>query len=263
MKKILASILLAGSLLIPVVSLAAPQTDTTCKAYVNEGIASLFPTHFCDVGEATRAIVNVLLGLISLAAVIFIILGGYKYVTSQGNNEAATAGRKTMTNAVIGLVIAVLAYTVVAVVSNTISSVGPAGNGGGGTGTNPNTQANENLKRSFFPSTSDTLSPFFVRINASLADLKVICPTTDPDPTVRATGDVKVTYPDGSKEAFVLSSQNMSVSGDSVTGVIQAASHANAGINDEDTVLVGITYFVGNCAARAEQSFAGNAVLGH
>ena len=77
---------------------------------------------------------NFLLATIGVLAILFIIIGGLQYVTSAGNEENAKKGQKTITYAIIGLVVAILAFAIVQVVNNTINK-----NGGVGitTGTNP------------------------------------------------------------------------------------------------------------------------------
>jgi hypothetical protein len=54
-------------------------------------------------------------------AVVFVIIGGYQYLTSGGNEESAEKGQKTLTNAVIGVVIVVLAYVIINVIVNLVS----------------------------------------------------------------------------------------------------------------------------------------------
>ena len=51
-------------------------------------------------------------------AVIVLIIGGYKYMTAYGDTEKQTSARKTLTYAVIGLVIAITAYGIVAIVTS-------------------------------------------------------------------------------------------------------------------------------------------------
>jgi hypothetical protein len=53
-----------------------------------------------------------------IAAVIFIILGGFTMITSAGNTEAVANSRKRITNALIGLVIVALAWTLIAFVTD-------------------------------------------------------------------------------------------------------------------------------------------------
>jgi hypothetical protein len=66
-----------------------------------------------DLGAIILAIVEILLRIGTLAAVAFVIYGGFLYMTSQGEPDKAANARKTIINAVIGLVIAILATGVV------------------------------------------------------------------------------------------------------------------------------------------------------
>lgn len=62
------------------------------------------------------------LGFIGTLAVLFIIIGGFRMVLAQGNEEAYGVARKTVTWAVLGLVIAVLSFSIVTIVSNILKS---------------------------------------------------------------------------------------------------------------------------------------------
>lgn len=61
----------------------------------------------------TGAITNTLLILAGAIAVIVIIVGGIRYILSQGNAQSVTAAKDTILYAVIGLVVVVLAYAIV------------------------------------------------------------------------------------------------------------------------------------------------------
>jgi hypothetical protein len=61
-------------------------------------------------------IANIIIGFISLAgllSILMIVVGGFRYVTSQGNEEQAAVGKRTLQWAVVGLVVALLAYVLV------------------------------------------------------------------------------------------------------------------------------------------------------
>ena len=73
---------------------------------------------------------NVLLFVIGAISVIMIIIGGLRYVISGGNSSSVTAAKNTILYAVVGLIIAILAY---AIINFVISSFTP---GAGGAGTN-------------------------------------------------------------------------------------------------------------------------------
>lgn len=83
----------------------------------------------CDVTGPNDLIIkaiNILLGVAALVAVLFLVIGGFRYITSAGNDEQAKAGRKTIINALIGLVVVILAYVIVSAVNKTVSSSGTA-----------------------------------------------------------------------------------------------------------------------------------------
>ncbi len=70
----------------------------------------------------TTIILNVLQAAFTIAAyvaVFFIIKGGFGYMLSAGSSDGMSSAKKTITNAVIGLVIVLLA----AVIVNTIASI--------------------------------------------------------------------------------------------------------------------------------------------
>lgn len=70
----------------------------------------------------TTIVLNVLQAGFTIAAyvaVFFIIKGGFLYIVSAGSSQGMEDGKKTITNAVIGLVIVLLAVAIV----NTIASI--------------------------------------------------------------------------------------------------------------------------------------------
>jgi type IV secretion system pilin len=63
-------------------------------------------------------VVAFLVSFIAIMAIIFIIIGGFRLAFSQGNTEAVTAGRKTITWAIIGLVIALLSFAIIRILDS-------------------------------------------------------------------------------------------------------------------------------------------------
>lgn len=64
------------------------------------------PTNLSDM---LQEILNHMRGIVLIIAVIFIIIGGIMLMTSSGSEKMATAGKKTVTYAVVGLIIALAA----------------------------------------------------------------------------------------------------------------------------------------------------------
>lgn len=73
-----------------------------------------------DVGKILLAVFEILLRLSGIIAVGFIIYGGFQYLISQGEPDKLKGAQSTITNALIGLVIAVSATAIVNLVAGSI-----------------------------------------------------------------------------------------------------------------------------------------------
>jgi len=56
-------------------------------------------------------------------AVLFLILGGFRYVTSQGNQDSAQSAKQTILYAVIGLIVVFMSYLIFQLVAGTIKVI--------------------------------------------------------------------------------------------------------------------------------------------
>jgi len=74
-------------------------------------------------------ITNVMLFVVGAISVIMIVIGGLRYVVSGGNSTNITTAKNTILYAIVGLIIAIMAY---AIINFVIGSFVP-GTGGGGT----------------------------------------------------------------------------------------------------------------------------------
>ena len=122
--------LVTGLMMVPILAagllvLAAPlsyaaKTDQVCdenKISVTEGVDCAKSKDqsaclFCQNG-IFQTITNVLLFLIGAISVIMLIVGGIRYVLSGGDSTAVTAAKNTILYAVIGIIVALLAYAIV------------------------------------------------------------------------------------------------------------------------------------------------------
>lgn len=66
-----------------------------------------------DVGATVLAVVNWMLFAVGIIAVIMLIWGGIKYATSAGDSSKVTSAKNTILYAIVGLVVAVLAFAIV------------------------------------------------------------------------------------------------------------------------------------------------------
>lgn len=71
------------------------------------------PQDLFGTGSIFTTIVNILLFIIGAISVIMLIFGGIRYTTSGGDSGAVTSAKNTIMYAIIGLVVAFLAFAVV------------------------------------------------------------------------------------------------------------------------------------------------------
>ena len=69
----------------------------------------------CDQGQTPifRIVTNVLLFIIGAVSVIMLIIGGFRYVTSQGDQTQVQSAKNTILYSIVGIVVAILAYAAV------------------------------------------------------------------------------------------------------------------------------------------------------
>lgn len=67
------------------------------------------------------AVIEILLTLAGIVAFAFVIIGGFKFVTAQGSPDAIVKARKTLANAIVGAILAVIAGRTVSFVATKLS----------------------------------------------------------------------------------------------------------------------------------------------
>lgn len=126
---------LAGVLAAPVIAFSALIVPMAVPAFadcnpadqsITSGAACSQPsgasgTLFGD-GSIFTKIVNILLFIIGAVAVIMLIVGGIRYTVSGGKADEVTAAKNTILYAIVGIVVAFLAYAVVNWVLTSLSS---------------------------------------------------------------------------------------------------------------------------------------------
>lgn len=94
---------------------AAPEPVNPGKS-IKDGVNAIGgndPANQASLTVRVKDIVNVVLYVLGAVAVIMIIIGGFRYVLSGGDSGSVTAAKNTILYAVIGLVVAILAYAIV------------------------------------------------------------------------------------------------------------------------------------------------------
>ena len=103
---------ISGMVLAPTATYAACTSAADC---VQDGAdkAGGKSSNTADPKEIIQTIVRILLFLIGAVSVIMIIIGGFRYVISQGDSGAVTSAKNTILYAVIGLIVAIFAWAIV------------------------------------------------------------------------------------------------------------------------------------------------------
>ena len=105
-----------GALVLTGNALVAAATVSTAHAVagIGEGAnAAQAEGQQTDLVANIRTVTNTMLFAIGVVAVIMLIVGGFRYVFSAGNSTNVNAAKDTILYAVIGIVVALLAYAIV------------------------------------------------------------------------------------------------------------------------------------------------------
>jgi glucose uptake protein GlcU len=127
----------AASTLLPASTLAASTTAPNCTTTNPAGSATPLtdgsncaqssdsPNSLFGSAGIFHTIANVMIYVVGAIAVIMLIIGGLRYVISQGDKGNVESAKNTILYAVIGIVIAVLAYAIVNFVSASLTGGTP------------------------------------------------------------------------------------------------------------------------------------------
>ena len=64
------------------------------------------------LGSQISSITNLMITIIATVSVIMLIIGGFRYVLSGGDQKGTTAAKDTILYAIIGVVVALLAFSI-------------------------------------------------------------------------------------------------------------------------------------------------------
>ena len=133
-KKSLQALLIVPALALAVTAVAnvvsTPVANADCSSDVSGGLNS---GANCAQGQGQQSnlfgsngvfktITNVLLFIIGAISVIMLIIVGIRYVVSGGDSVAGTSAKNTILYAIVGIVVAILAYALVNFVISSFTS---------------------------------------------------------------------------------------------------------------------------------------------
>ena len=135
-KKMIAGMLVVPLAVFGIVAVATPayaaNADPTCAVTQssNNSDLSLDTGSKCtgtknqgsDLTVVFKTVVNILLFIVGAVAVIMLVIGGLRYVTSNGDQNAVTGAKNTILYAIIGIVVAFLAFAAVNFVTSQLEN---------------------------------------------------------------------------------------------------------------------------------------------
>jgi hypothetical protein len=111
-KQLLASIFVVGLLAaVPQGSVYAANGFKACDANNTSPVCA--DADSTKVNSLIQTIINTLLFVLGAIAIIMIVIGGIRYTTSNGDSSSIKGAKDTILYAVVGLVVAILAYAIV------------------------------------------------------------------------------------------------------------------------------------------------------
>ena len=119
-KAIATSLLAIGSVVL-LFSATAGAVDGSLGSGLEVARPDGVPTNLTNGDNSIiRRGINLMLYAIAVISVVMLIFGGFRYVISGGQKEAVTAAKNTILYAIVGLLIAIFAYSIVRFVIGTV-----------------------------------------------------------------------------------------------------------------------------------------------
>lgn len=134
---VLMGILMILALFLPHQANALSAQEQVCAGLgaVDGGSGCADPAGESSLGDTVKNVINILSLVVGMVAIIMVIVGGLKYVTSQGDSSGVASAKNTIIYAVVGIIIVTLAQVMVRFVIGTtvkepVSSSVPGPTGG-------------------------------------------------------------------------------------------------------------------------------------
>ena len=113
MNKIKLSIVSAIAILGVVILVGSNAVYASPASEINSGVEAAGGGGAPDLGSQVVTIVNMMLFILGAIAVVMIVIGGIRFVTSNGDASGVKGAKDTIMYSVVGLVVALMAYAIV------------------------------------------------------------------------------------------------------------------------------------------------------
>jgi len=124
-------VIVAVLFVVPQTVFAATGTLATSTPRVNDSFLNVMRIFGANMGLSDTdpriviaRLIRVAMGFVGIVVVLMILSSGLKFMVSGGNKEKVENAKRTFYNAIIGLIIILSAYSIVAFVFNILSAAG-------------------------------------------------------------------------------------------------------------------------------------------
>ena len=116
MKKVIASALATASYVSLAVPAFAQNFNPCATAEDTEGFSNLCRFSLDNPGSTVYTIIVAILIIAAIVALFYLIWGGFKWITSGGDKTKVQGARDTIVAAIVGLIVAFLAFFILSIV---------------------------------------------------------------------------------------------------------------------------------------------------
>lgn len=124
--RLLVSLGLVSTMMMPMATFAQPGTLTTDDLGVG-AIEDDISLGGGDVRQTAARLINVALGFLGIIAVVIVLIGGFKYMVSGGNEDKTAEARRLIVSGIIGLAIILSAWAITSFVLSRLLEATTAG----------------------------------------------------------------------------------------------------------------------------------------
>ena len=123
MKKIAAGLTALGGLFSALPAFAGLSPDLSAQINTNLAYGTQTGLGTRDIRSVIMTIINVILGFLSIIAIIIVLMGGFKWMTAGGNEDKISEAKKLIVAGVVGLAVIFSSYAIALFVVRSLVNV--------------------------------------------------------------------------------------------------------------------------------------------
>lgn len=117
-----AALLSLSSAMVPATVLADTPKSVVCQSLDSGADCNKTSNNSLDLNKVIKLVLNILSVVVGIAAVIMMVIGGMRYITSGGDSNNVSSAKNTIIYALVGLVIVAVAQLIVKFVLNSLGN---------------------------------------------------------------------------------------------------------------------------------------------